>query len=109
MPNDGRQDSTPFVKQKINTYKIHISMKKRKMALTLFAMLLPQTVLQCPKPRLSQEDQADEAEASSLKFIRYGNFDSWLIRHIKESGIIGGNTKTLYEIAPNATWNNNNL
>ena len=109
MPNDGRQDSTPFVKQKINTYKIHISMKKRKMALALFAMLFAANSFAMPlSPRLSQEDQADEAEASSLKFIRYGNFDSWLIRHIKESGIIGGNTKTLYEIAPNATWNNNN-
>lgn len=84
-------------------------MKKRKMALALFAMLFAANSFAMPlSPRLSQEDQADEAEASSLKFIRYGNFDSWLIRHIKESGIIGGNTKTLYEIAPNATWNNNN-
>lgn len=43
-----------------------------------------------------------------VEYIKFGNFDSWLIRNIKESGIIGGNTKTLYAIAPNGTWNNNN-
>lgn len=48
------------------------------------------------------------SEDSRTEFIRYGNFDQWLVRHIKESGVLGGKTKTLYEIAPNATWNNNN-
>ncbi len=32
--------------------------------------------------------------------LAYGDFNSWVIREIKESGIIGGNTKTLYEIGP---------
>lgn len=49
-------------------------------------------------------DQVDERE----EYIRFGNFDQWLVRNIKESGIIGGKTKTLYAIAPNATWNNDN-
>lgn len=35
--------------------------------------------------------------------IAYGNFNSWTIREIKESGIIGGNTKTVYEIGPDQT------
>ncbi len=39
--------------------------------------------------------------------IPYGNMDHWTIRHIKESGIIGGNTKTLYEIGPNRTIEGN--
>lgn len=43
-----------------------------------------------------------------VEYFKYGNFDSWLTRHIKESGLIGGKTKTLYEIAPAGTWNNNN-
>lgn len=43
------------------------------------------------------------------EYIRYGNFDSWIVRNIKESGIIGGKTKTLYEVGPSATWNNNNV
>ena len=39
--------------------------------------------------------------------IKYGNMDQWVVRHINESGIIGGNTKTLYEIGPNRTINGN--
>lgn len=48
-------------------------------------------------------------EDEKIEFINFGRFDQWLTRNIKESAIIGGNTKTLYEIAPNATWNNNNV
>lgn len=39
--------------------------------------------------------------------IRYGNMDNWTIRKIKESAIIGGQTKTLYEIGPNSIIDNN--
>lgn len=52
--------------------------------------------------------QDNAGEGSRMEYIRYGNFDQWITRNIKESGVIGGNTKTLYEIAPTATWNNNN-
>lgn len=52
--------------------------------------------------------QANANEGGQLQYIRYGNFDQWLVRHVKESGVIGGDTKTLYCIAPNGTWNNNN-
>lgn len=34
--------------------------------------------------------------------FKYGNMDSWITRTIKESGIIGGNQKTLYEVGPTA-------
>ncbi len=40
------------------------------------------------------------------ELIPFGNFDQWLTRNIKESGIIGGDTKTVYAVAPTATWNN---
>lgn len=46
---------------------------------------------------------ADDREEA----IPYGNMNSWTIRKIHESGIIGGNTKTLYEIGPNRTINGN--
>lgn len=52
--------------------------------------------------------QENETDGEHIEYIKYGNFDKWLCRNIKESGIIGGNTKTLFEIAPNGTWNNNN-
>lgn len=35
--------------------------------------------------------------------IKYGDFNSWVLRNIKESSMLGGNTKTLYEIGPNQT------
>ena len=36
--------------------------------------------------------------------LKYSDFETWVSRSIKESGIIGGKTKTLYEIGPNMTW-----
>lgn len=39
--------------------------------------------------------------------IKYGNMDTWVTRHIKESGIIGGATKTLYEVGPAETIDDN--
>ena len=35
--------------------------------------------------------------------ISYGHFDQWVTRHIKESGVIGGQTKTVYAIGPTKT------
>ena len=51
-----------------------------------------------------EKNKTDE----SIVYLNFGNFDTWLTRNIKESGVLGGKTKTLYEIAPNGTWNNNN-
>ena len=35
--------------------------------------------------------------------IAYGNMDNWIVREIHESGIIGGQTKLLYELGPSDT------
>ncbi len=45
------------------------------------------------------------ASAQRVEPIKYGNFENWVTRNIPESRIIGGKTKQLYEIAPNATIN----
>lgn len=45
------------------------------------------------------------AHAETTEAIKYGNFDQWITRHFKESAVIGGNQKTLYEIGPTATIN----
>lgn len=47
---------------------------------------------------------------SAQKFepIKFGNFDQWLTRNIKESKLLGGATKQVYEIAPTATDNTGN-
>lgn len=41
------------------------------------------------------------AEEEQLKF---GDFESWITRSIKESNIVGGHTQTLYEVGPNGTF-----
>ena len=45
---------------------------------------------------------------AQARLFNFGDFDQWIVRNIKESRIIGGNTKHLYEIGPTAEWNNNN-
>lgn len=45
--------------------------------------------------------------ALRLEPIKYGDMENWVTRHITESKIIGGNTKTIYEIAPKATIDGN--
>jgi len=43
------------------------------------------------------------SQGENLIPVAYGNMDKWLVREIKESGVIGGNTKYIYEIAPGDT------
>lgn len=45
--------------------------------------------------------------AQTIEPLKYGDFNKWVVRHIKESRIIGGNTKILYEIGPNQTITEN--
>ena len=40
--------------------------------------------------------------------IKYGNMDTWVLRTIHESAVIGGNKKTLYEVGPSQTLTGNN-
>lgn len=42
---------------------------------------------------------------SKAELFKYGDFNSWITRNIPESQLIGGNTKTLYEIGPAQTIN----
>ena len=46
-----------------------------------------------------------QATAQKVVPIKYGNMDHWVTRVIKESGIIGGQTKHVYEIGPTQTIN----
>lgn len=39
--------------------------------------------------------------------IRYGDFQNWVTRNLKESAVIGGKTKTIYAIGPSRTINGN--
>lgn len=57
----------------------------------------PIALLLCALPVLTAR-----AEFKSLK---YGNMDQWVTRDIKESRVLGGYTKTLYEIGPRMEYN----
>lgn len=46
---------------------------------------------------------ASTAGHAAVKLFKYGNMNDWVTRNIPESGILGGNTKQVYEIAPTAT------
>lgn len=82
-------------------------MKLKQLTLCALAFALGTPALKAIPYSLEYLQSGEEGEGR-LEYIRYGNFDQWLIRKVKESGIIGGKTKTLCHIAPNGTWNNNN-
>ncbi len=48
------------------------------------------------------------AQAQREELIRFADFEQWLTRDVKESTIIGGNTRSIVEIAPNARWTKEN-
>lgn len=45
--------------------------------------------------------------ADKFEPIKYGDFEQWVTRKIPESKVLGGKTKTLYEIAPTHTVTGN--
>jgi hypothetical protein len=47
------------------------------------------------------------ASGQSRRYVPYGKMDSWTVRDIKESAIIGGKTKRIYNIGPADTLREN--
>ncbi|MBO4581185.1 MAG: PCMD domain-containing protein [Bacteroidales bacterium] len=43
----------------------------------------------------------------TIEYLPYGQMDSWTVRYIKESFLLGGNTRTLYIVAKNDTIKEN--
>lgn len=46
---------------------------------------------------------ASLAATAKVTPLKYGNMDQWVTRNIKESKLIGGKEKTIYEIGPTST------
>ncbi len=46
---------------------------------------------------------AATAGAETIVPVKFGDFENWVTRNIKESRVIGGNTRKVYAIAPNKT------
>ena len=66
----------------------------RKKALFLAIACMPLSVVLADGDGVTSEDVVPFA---------YGDMDNWIVREIHESGIIGGNTKWLYELGPSDT------
>lgn len=47
--------------------------------------------------------------AQRYEKVPLGDFEQWTLRHIKESAIIGGNTRDIYVVAPNDTISENKV
>lgn len=46
--------------------------------------------------------------SQTIEPIKFGDFNQWVTRNIKESAALGGQTKKLYEVGPTSTLNGNN-
>ena len=46
-------------------------------------------------------------QAQRVETVRFGDFEHWTVRHIKESAVLGGEVKTLYVIGPDAVIEGN--
>ena len=66
----------------------------RKKALFLAIACMPLSVVLA---------DGDGVTSENVVPFAYGDMDNWLVREIHESGIIGGNTKWLYELGPSDT------
>ena len=47
------------------------------------------------------------ASAQRIETVPFGDFESWTVRHIRESAIIGGEEKTIYVLGPSETIEGN--
>ena len=66
----------------------------RKKALFLAIACMPLSVVLA---------DGDGVTSENVVPFAYGDMDNWIVRAIHESGIIGGNTKWLYELGPSDT------
>lgn len=48
-----------------------------------------------------------EVSAQNVERVKYGDFSHWVTRNLKESAVIGGKNKTVYEVGPTTTINGN--
>ena len=76
---------------------------KKTMLFTVALMAMLPTAMMA-EPEIPEMNDA-KATTTKLYMFNFGNFDQWITRNIQESGLIGGQTKTIYAIGPTATWN----
>ncbi len=47
------------------------------------------------------------AQMQAQELMKFGDFEQWITRDVKESALVGGKTRTLYEVGPTQTWPRN--
>lgn len=77
-------------------------MKKSNERNTINCLILKMLCL-CYILGMSTTTIAQTQQNYKEKLIPYGDFNHWMVRVIEESFVIGGNTKFLYEVAPQDT------
>ena len=50
---------------------------------------------------------ASGINAQKIEKLKYADFENWVTRNIHESKVLGGETKKVYKIGPNATIDGN--
>lgn len=48
---------------------------------------------------------SSDIHSQHVEPIAFGDFEQWMVRHIKESILLGGKSKTIYAVAPNSIVN----
>lgn len=74
-------------------------MKQHKILIGLASFLL----LASSVSTINAQAKKTESSTEKVEMFPYGNMDTWMVRSIKESGLIGGNTRYFYEIAKGDT------
>ena len=69
-----------------------LSLRKKALFLAIASMPLSEVLA-----------DGDGVTTENVVPFAYGDMDNWIVREIHESGIIGGNTKWLYELGPSDT------
>lgn len=78
-----------------------------KLRTILLSMLSFCTFAQMNAIPYAPEFLQEEAQGGTLQLLAKGNFESWTSQSIKESGIIGGNTVTLWNVG--SPWASSNV
>lgn len=58
-------------------------------------------------PAKTQRGTATVHEGERVEYLPFGDMESWTVRNIKESRLLGGKTKTIYVCGPTDTINRN--
>lgn len=67
----------------------------------------PSSLAGCVSSRDEASARFPEEIAERRELVPFGDFERWAVRNIKESGIIGGETKTIYNLGPAETIDRN--